>query len=257
MISSDEIVVTGGGSPITVFAHGLGSSITHTRPFGSGVDGRRAFFPFRGHGSDLGPAHDGPWSYAELAADLAEVADRTRATRAVGISLGAGALLRLLVVHPDLFERVVVCLPAVLDRRDDRADERFARLAELARVDDRAGLTRMLLAEQPAEVRSQPSVLAWASEQVDLLTRSDLVRGLTELPVLRPIEDRAELAALGVPMLIVAASGDPAHPVSVAEELAAALPYARLEVFGAGGLLWKHRADVRTTISGFLNAECV
>lgn len=253
MISRDEIVVTGDGSPSTVFAHGLGSSIKHTRPFGSGVTGRRVFFPFRGHGSSA--TRDGPWSYAELAAELVDVADRTGATRAVGISLGAGALLRVLAERPDRFERAVMCLPAVIDRRDDRSGARFARLAELARVDDRAGLARMLLAEQPAAVRAQPPVRVWVRDQVDLLTRPDVVRGLIELPGRRPIEDRAELAGLAVPVLIVAAAGDPAHPVSVAEELAAVLPSARLEVVGAGGLLWKHRAEVRTAISTFLNAE--
>lgn len=260
MISPAEIVTTGEGSPATVFAPGLGSSIKHTRPFGSGVIGLRVFFPFRGHGSgsdrsdhsDRSDRSD-RWSYGELAAELAYVADRTGATRAVGVSLGAAALLRLVAAQPERFERVVLCLPAVIDRRDDRSAARFARLAELASGADRAGLSRMLLAEQPERVRSQPSVRAWVSEQVELLTRPALVRGLAELAASCPIEDRTELTKVTMPALILAAADDPAHPVSVAEDLAAVLPSARLEVFGEGGLLWKHRAQVRTVISSFLN----
>jgi hypothetical protein len=34
-----EYLVTGGGEPVTVFAHGLAGSIPETRPFGSGVGG--------------------------------------------------------------------------------------------------------------------------------------------------------------------------------------------------------------------------
>lgn len=252
MTSSGHVVVTGAGSPVTVFAPGLASSIKQTRPFGSGVRGRRVFFPFRGHEPEpLDRAE--PWSYSELAAQLSRVADRTGATRALGVSLGAGALLRLLADDPDRFERAVMCLPAVLDRRAPGPAERMARLGALAATRDRDGLARQLLSEQPAELRAEPPVRAWVADQVELLTRPDLVRALAELPELRPIEDRTTLAALELPVLILAAEADPAHPAEVADELAAALPNARLEILGPGGLLWKHRDHVRTLISGFLN----
>src|SRR4029453_3682141 len=101
------------GDPVTVFAHGLASDITGTRPLGSAVAGRRVFFHFRGHGrSDTPP---GPWSFADLAEDLRAVADLSGATRALGASMGAGALCRLLADTPDRFERVVLYLPAPLD----------------------------------------------------------------------------------------------------------------------------------------------
>ncbi|HET7661061.1 MAG TPA: alpha/beta hydrolase, partial [Oryzihumus sp.] len=46
-----EYLLTGSGGPTTVFGHGLAGSIETTRPFGSGVEGTRAFFHFRGHGA--------------------------------------------------------------------------------------------------------------------------------------------------------------------------------------------------------------
>jgi len=259
VIEPPETVITGNGQPVTVFAHGLGASIEQTRPFGSNVAGRRVFFAFRGHESepcsDDATAPDRRWSYAELAAQLAAVADRTAAVRAVGVSLGAAALLRLVAADPDRFERLVFCLPAAVDRHDKAGAARLARLAELARRGDRAGLTELLLAEQPATGRDDERVRRWVGQQVTVLLRPDVVRGLTELPASGPVvEDPAALGLVRAPALVLAQAGDATHPVAVAEKLAATLPAARLEVLDEGGLLWRHRARVRALISGFLNA---
>lgn len=97
-----------------MFAHGLGASIPETRVFGSAVDGTKVYFQFRGHGRSDEPP--GPWTYADLADDLGAVADRHSATRALGVSLGAAALLRLLTQNPERFVRIVIFLPAVLDQ---------------------------------------------------------------------------------------------------------------------------------------------
>lgn len=95
-------VVTGTGSPVTVFAPGRDESIARTRPFGSGVRGTRVFFQYTDHPS------------TEPAADLRRVADDAGATRAFGASLGAAALIRLLAETPDRFDRVLLALPARL-----------------------------------------------------------------------------------------------------------------------------------------------
>jgi pimeloyl-ACP methyl ester carboxylesterase len=104
----------GTGTPVAVFAGGLGASIAETRVFGSGVPGTRVFYDVRGHGRSDTPA-DGDWSYDAIARDLRAVADATGATRALGVSMGAAALLRVLCETPDRFERHVLVLPAILD----------------------------------------------------------------------------------------------------------------------------------------------
>ena len=116
-----EVLTTGSGLPSTVFAHGLAGSIETTRPFGSGVAGSRTFFSFRGHGASAAPETD--WTYAALAAELDAVARHVGATRALGVSMGAGALCSLLEQQPDRFDRLVLVIPAVVDRpRDGRGD---------------------------------------------------------------------------------------------------------------------------------------
>ena len=68
-----------------------------------------------------------------------------------------------------------------------------------------------------------------------------------------PIGDRAALAAVTAPALVIAQQGDSAHPVWVAEQLADALPAGQLRVFGAEGALWSARAELRALVAGFLN----
>src|SRR3981189_3464689 len=84
-----ECLTTGSGRPVPRFAHGVAGGIAETRPLGSGVSGRRVFFQFRGHGRSAAPP--GRWTYLDLARDLRAVADLTRSTRALGVTLRAGA----------------------------------------------------------------------------------------------------------------------------------------------------------------------
>src|SRR3954468_6809679 len=92
-----EYLVTGSGEPVTVFAHGLSGSIAETRPLGSGVAGSRVFFHFRGHGESSSPP--GAWSYDDIGAELLAVADHFGARRALGASMGAGAILNVVAKH--------------------------------------------------------------------------------------------------------------------------------------------------------------
>jgi 3-oxoadipate enol-lactonase len=195
-----ELTTTGFGLPATVFAHGVTGSIQTTRPFGSGVKGSRTFFHFRGFGASA-PATK-PLTYSALESDLRAIADHVGATQALGVSMGAGALCRLLASSPLRFERLVFALPAALDR--PRTD--------------------------------------------------DALDGL-ELADAAPLTDRAVLRAVIAPALVIAQEQDPEHPVWVAEQLAASLPNAHLEVLAPGGILVRHRDAMRELIGGFLNGE--
>ena len=244
--------VIGAGEPVTVFAHGLGGTIEQTRPFGSGVRGTRAFLHFRGHGASSVPP--GPWTYASLAEELLAVADHVRATRALGVSLGAGALLRLAAERPDRFERIVLVLPASVDRpRDDRASARMRRMAAHVEAGDTEALAALLRSEQPEGARGRPDVAAWARDHAHHLLGTGVATALRELAAQAPLEDRGALEEVRAPVLVIGQHGDEAHPARVAEGLAAALPRAELSMFDADGLLWAHRRELRQLVAGFLN----
>ncbi|MEV6923609.1 alpha/beta hydrolase [Dactylosporangium sp. NPDC051485] len=247
-----EQLVTGEGSPVTVFAHGLGSGIAETRPLGSAVRGRKVFFQFRGHGHSAAPA--GAWTYEDLARDLRAIADLAGATRALGVSLGAGALTRLLADNPGRFDRAVFFLPAVLDApRPAAAHQRITALLEAIGAGDAAAVADVISQEIPAQMRNTPSVWAFLRQRLDQLMRDGLAAGLADLPEQAAIEDRADLAAVRADCLVIGCRGDELHPAAVAEQLAAALPRAELHVYDRPGILWTQRADLRGRISDFLN----
>ncbi|SCG76839.1 Pimeloyl-ACP methyl ester carboxylesterase [Micromonospora echinaurantiaca] len=247
-----ERLVTGAGDPVTVFAHGLGNGIATTRPFGSGVTGRKLFFQFRGHGRSDAPP--GPWSYLDLARDLRAVADLGGATRAFGASLGAGALCRLLAESPERFERLVFFLPAVLDRpRGEVAQARLTALLDAVESGDASTVAEVVSVELPPAVRNTPAGWAYLRQRLDQLLRDGLAPGLASLPEQVPLRDAGALAAVTAPALVIGCAGDDLHPVEVAEQLAAALPAATLHVYDRPGVLWTERADLRTRISTFLN----
>jgi pimeloyl-ACP methyl ester carboxylesterase len=247
-----EVLVTGHGEPVTVFAPGLGGGIPDTRPLASGVPGRKAFIQLRGHGRSTAPA--GPWTYADLAADLAVAADATGAGRALGVSLGAGALARLLVDLPDRFERVVFFLPAVLDVATvEPSRTRLAELLAALQAGDPDRVALALSVEVPASLRETAPVRAYLRQRAVDLLRHGLAAQLSGLPGQVAVAEPEALARVTVPALVIGAVGDDLHPAAVARRLAAALPNATLHVYDRPGVLWNARADLRERIAGFLS----
>lgn len=247
-----EVLSTGRGEPHTLFAHGLAGSIPTTRPYAAKVPGTRSFLHFRGHGGSPAPAGGGPWRYVDLAAELGAVADAVGATQALGISMGAGSLLAGLAARPDRFDRVALVLPAVIDRpRPDAAMSRFAILADLVEAGEVSAVAAHLAEEQPPGVQDDPAVRAWCRDQAARLVGTGVPEGLRSLPHEVALPDRKVLRQVSIPVLILAQEDDPAHPAAVAEELAGLLPAADLHVFGAGGLMWEHRARVRDLVGEF------
>jgi 3-oxoadipate enol-lactonase len=247
-----EHLVTGAGEPVTVFAHGLAHDIAHTRPLGSGVTGRRVFFQFRGHGRSDAPA--GRWSYDDLARDLRAVADLSAATRAVGVSMGAGAVCRLLVDSPDRFDRVVLYLPAVCDEVDGHLRRRLATLLAAARVKDAGVVSDAIYHELPPPARHSHQAWQYLNNRLEQFLQEPLARGYAALPGQVPVPDPGALGKVRAPVLVIGAVADPMHPASVARRLAAALPRATLHLYGKPGGYWCDRTDLRERISSFLNA---
>ena len=244
-----EYLATGSGSPVTVFAHGLAGSIGDTRPLGTGVAGTRVFFHFGGHGASTGAG----WGYPDLAADLAAVTTTVGATRALGVSMGAGALAALLVEAPDRFERVVFFLPAVLDRpRSVAAREHLGRLAAAVEAGDAEGAAQVLSLEMPPAVRDRAEARRYAGKRAELLLAGHLASALRRLATEVAVADRSALAAVDVPALVVAQAQDELHPVSAAQDLAEALPHASLAVLPPGAM-WESRRELRRLVTDFLN----
>lgn len=248
-----ERLISGVGDPVTVFAHGLAGDIATTRPLGSAVLGRRVFFQFRGHGRSDAPP--GPWTFEDLARDLRAVADLTGARHALGVSMGAVALCRLLASTPDRFDRVVLYLPAPLDGvRPVAVRQRLHRLLEAVASGEAAAVADVVAADLPPAVRNTPAGWSHLRQRVEQLLRDGLADELSTLWEEPALADPAVLGAFTGRALVIGCLGDDAHPVVVAQQLAGVLPRAELFVYDRPGVLWSRRQELRDRISGFLNA---
>ncbi|KAA2264960.1 alpha/beta fold hydrolase [Solihabitans fulvus] len=237
----------GSGLPVTLVAPGLGATQGEARIPASGLAGTRVVLTLPSHG-DAPDAPDGYWTYPTIAADLAEVADRVEATRAVGVSLGSGALTRLLAEQGDRFDRVALLLPAALDRpRSTPAVWALERMADAVDAHDLAGLRELVAGELPPGV----PVGDYVEARTAALTR--LAAALRTLPEQSPLTDAAALADVRTPVLVIAATGDPLHPEEVARATARALPAARFEALPSPAPLITHRREVRALLTGFLD----
>lgn len=251
VIGGVSYVCLGEGGPVTVFAHGLGGSVAETRPLATRVPGTRVLLDFHGHGDSA--ALDGGWDYDLLADDLLAVADAVGATRAVGLSLGAGALLRALSRDPRRFERLAFVLPAAIDgTRRDGATLRLHRLGDAIAQCDAHAAAEILLEELPSSVRARRGVeILVRRRAVQLVTRPAPAPAFDD----RPLPDRSLLGLLDVPALVLAQEDDSLHPQAIAHELHAALPASTLTVLPPGGVFWTAARDAQEALARHLSED--
>lgn len=236
----------GSGDPVTLVVPGLASTDGEARIPAAGLPGTRVVLTLPSHG-DAPDAPPGYWEYGRIAAEVDAVATEVGAHQALGVSLGAGALTRLLAGRPNRFRAVALLLPAAVDRpRSIPAVWAMDRLAEAVESGDHDRLRELVTAELPPGAQVGEHVARRAAA----LTR--LGEALRALPELTPLDDPAELAANTCPVLVIGATGDPLHPTSAATATADAFPGSRLTIIDSPAPLLTHRAEIRRLLVDFL-----
>lgn len=236
----------GSGSPVTLIVPGLGATSGEARLPASGLPGTRVVLTLPGHGD----AEDAPadyWSYERVAEDVAEVAELVGASRAIGTSLGTGALLRLLARCPDRFAAAGLLLPGALDSvRETPAMDAFAELAEAAESGQRQRLRGLVAGHLPDGV----DVGGYVEARTETLAR--LPEAMRAIPRQAPLNSPEPLAAVTGRVLVLGANKDPLHAESVARAVAAAIPVAELEVLDSAAPLLTHREHIRGLLRGLI-----
>ncbi|AZL06923.1 MAG: alpha/beta fold hydrolase [Brevibacterium aurantiacum] len=258
---TDFIATFGNGEPHTLFGHGFAGAIRDTRPFGTGITGTKHFLHLPGHGGRPSP---GPgWNYGQIAEVLAQALTSTSATQALGVSMSAGGLLRLLSTgHPvtQNLEKVALVLPASFTGFSAEVAEtnraHLEKLRELSAAGDVESITDLMLSREPAEVAELLPARAWTKTKAENLVNTDMSDGLglaLEIAVDASSGDNplGTLARFPGEVLVLTHDDDPAHPVEVAEAVVAAIPDSRLEVLPAGSILWRGRHEVRRILGEF------
>jgi pimeloyl-ACP methyl ester carboxylesterase len=227
-------------APAWVLAHGVGSSarFVATAFAGSVVAAgcRLVAYDLRGHGGSLTAPdvadHHLDVHVADLAAVVAAVAGGDPAGPAVvgGISLGGHAAVRLVASGAVAPGAVLACLPAWTGRATPGEGPHAAVAAQV----DAVGIAGIL-----AQLRGDLALAGWLRRTlVTDYARHDPASLAAALRALdggvAPME--AELAALAVPLAVVAWPDDPGHPLAVAERWVALAPRAALATVTIAGL---------------------
>jgi len=249
-----HVEIDGAGEPVTVLAHGLTNSCKELSAFTPMAPGTKVRFCFRGHGHS-GTPEAGHYRFADFAGDVDAVARAYGATRAVGTSLGQGAITRLLSEDPDRFERLVFILPAALDvplsETEIAGFERTADLLETLPTDD--AIDEILRGSgRASEYEDRP----WLRD-VDMLLWQDLqplgvARALREVTLDVAIADRELLRRVNAPTLVIAREGDPIHPAELGRVLGELIPNSELIMLGSEQELYGAIPELVDRVARFL-----
>lgn len=220
-----HVELDGSGEPVTIFAHGLTNSCRELAPFTPSLAGTAVRFCFRGHGHSSTP--EVGYRFADLASDLDAVARAYGATNAVGTSLGAGAIMKLLETAPDRFERIVMLLPASLDVPFPDPS-RYDAIADVLAHHTKDDAIERILALTPQRYERAP----WLRE-LDLLLWADLnpagvARAIREVTRDVSISDRELLRSVEAPVLLICREGDSIHPAELGRILHDLFPRSEL-----------------------------
>jgi pimeloyl-ACP methyl ester carboxylesterase len=251
-----HVEVDGDGEPVTVLAHGLTNSCRELALLTGLIDGTKVRFDFRGHGHSGAPEDPARFTFADMADDLEAVAARFGATRAIGTSMGAGAIGHLLSDRPDRFERIVLLLPAGLDR-PFRNPHRFLRYADaLESLPRDEAIERVL--DDPDRVAVY-AASPWLRD-VDRTTWDDtadmaaLARAIRGVVSDYPVRDRELLRRVEAPVFLIAREGDVIHPAELARTLHGLLPNSELAVLGGEAEMLADLPALVERVRAFLGA---
>jgi pimeloyl-ACP methyl ester carboxylesterase len=246
-----HVEVDGDGEPVTVVAHGLTNNCKELAPLTPLVPGTKVRFDFRGHGRSSAP--ETGYRFADFARDLDAVASAFGATRAVGTSLGAGAIAHLLSHTPDRFERTVWLLPAGLDMPFG-FKERYRQIAiELdGKTPEEALQTVLHDPERAAEYLRTPWKLELDKMMWDHAHPEGVARAIRAVIEDWPVRDRELLRKIANPVLLICMEGDEIHPVELGRILAGLLPNAELTVYESQTALFEQLPALVTLVSAFL-----
>jgi pimeloyl-ACP methyl ester carboxylesterase len=187
----------------------------------------------RGHGRSEATDEDDDYQWSSLAMDMLGVLDGLGAPTAVlgGASMGSATALHAAVVAPDRVDGLVLMIPPTAwagRRAQARLYGAGASMVSTGGMAPFIAMGRAAAAPKilQGELASVQDAMFRAMEALDSDVVAHILRGAarSDLPA------QEALAALGMPALILAWTGDPGHPVATADELARLLPAAELHV---------------------------
>lgn len=186
----------------------------------------------RGHGLSGSTPEPERYSWADLALDQLALADANGIDRYVagGASMGCGTALHAAVAAPERVERLILAIPPTAwETRAGQVDqyEATAHVIATRGVEPVIAAGRLIAPPDPLvddDGRLDRRAAHLRATDPERLARVFRGAGRADLP------DRDAIAGIDRPVLILAWTGDPTHPMTTAEELHRLLPDSELAV---------------------------
>lgn len=215
-----------GTGPVLIFQHGLGATADQPFEIIGGFDGfRRITLECRAHGrSDMGPADK--LSIATFTDDLLALMDHLNIASAHvgGISMGAAITTRLAVKHPQRGQSLCVARPAWFDADAPANMAIFAQAAAFMKACGRDAFeTSDAFAQLKATSPDNAASLLGQFDASDVAARASLLDSIAKDG---PGISVADYASIEPPVLVIGHGQDAVHPLSMAQDIAAAVPHA-------------------------------
>jgi pimeloyl-ACP methyl ester carboxylesterase len=222
-----------GSGPPFVFSHGLGGDHLRALELVEGLTGLRVIvYDNRGHGRTRPLPHRPRLNFAAMGDDVAALLDRLSLEHSVvgGVSMGAGVALAFASRHPGRARALILSRPAWLDRPNPPNLDFAPVIADLleryppAEARDRLQQTayyRDLYRQSPDSAKSLADALPSCDPEA-------LVTAYRAITASVPVASLDDVKQIATPCLVIGTRDDPVHPFEYAQELAAALPDARL-----------------------------
>jgi 3-oxoadipate enol-lactonase len=210
-----------GQAPVLVLGPSLGTSLALFDPQVAALAGeyRIVRFDLRGHGSS--PAPEGPYTIADLAGDVLEVADELGIERFhyAGVPIGGAIGQRLAIDAGERLASLALIASAARFANPESWPERAATV--------RTEGTEVLVPSRtgtwftPGFAEREPEVTQWLLDMLRTTTREGYAGCCEAIGV---FDARGQLGEIGVPSLAIAGSEDPATTPKMVRAIADGIP---------------------------------
>lgn len=239
--------------PPVIFQHGLGGDEAQIAESFPPQGYRRLTLECRSHGAS---GKGSRFSIAMFADDVLAFADARGLDRFAigGISMGAAIASRIAVVAPERVSALILVRPAWTWASAPTNMQIFAILSQYLARGDRAGFAASAIAADFAV--NAPDNLASLFKFFDASDPVNTANLLAAIAGDGPAINEQQLRAINIPTLVIGNAVDLVHPLSHAQNLAAAIPHAQFTEITPKALdKPRHLVELHTAITTFLQHQ--
>ena len=248
----------GEGIPF-IFQHGLGGSTEQIRNIFTPPSGIRLLtFDFRGHGATVEIGPEDELGFDTFGDDLAAFMDHLNIDKAIvgGISMGAAVSLNFVLRYPNRTLGSIFSRPAWLDQpMSQEIRDMFREVVRLIREDGPRTGRHMLTKYEPYLdlARKSPAVAQSFLGYFDYHYAEITTAKYILMPADRPCGDRRLWQTIKTPVLVMANSMDPVHPIEYGKTLADNIKQAEFKELTSKSINSnQHIRDVQQYLETFL-----